>query len=591
MQIWWLSILIGCLAGILTPAIWWCLQNLVWLLQRFDPSLPTHNSFSYSVGLPLGVAGLIFFLFVLFRGFRSADGFTYFISDLHFQDGRRKVRYSFIHSLATFLLLLGQGIVGVEGVCMELLSALGSYFAQLTKLSTNQVRTLAACGATAAIAAVLGQPTAAFLFVVELLYGWGSFSFAMGTFAVTAFVAASVSQSLTSPAGMFSELFGTDGGLSLAIRTEGFDLTTVTALFCVVVVGICAALLASLTIWIHRKTDRELNGLFEGRRASDMAAPALLLRLAMWAGLTAVALYLFPQGIGTGVGILHDSLSQGFLLTVALLALALRLLMGAMAYSVVGSMGLILPTLVTGGLLGACISLVAQHFLKISSGTVALLSMGAYFSAAFGTPVAATALVFGYATGMMTNSALFLFTALLTNFGSHYLCGLMQADRLASLGLYRHGVRFRAGMCYNTLSGIQVRDAMITYVSPVPSSSSIGEAYKKLMESKFSTLPVVDTEGKMHGLVSLADFYGLNAWKKLGEESQVHSLVGVEEMVKPARVHLHPDMNLEAALSSMSDEEFVPVLEGERRYVGLLVKSDLVNLYNKEVVKKAFRRV
>jgi CBS-domain-containing membrane protein len=127
-------------------------------------------------------------------------------------------------------------------------------------------------------------------------------------------------------------------------------------------------------------------------------------------------------------------------------------------------------------------------------------------------------------------------------------------------------------------------------VSPVPRQSSIGEAYRRLMESKFSTLPVVDQEGKMHGLVSLSDFYGLNAWKKLGEESQVHSLVGVDEMVKPARVHLHPDMNLEAALTNMSDEEFVPVVEGESRYVGLLVKSDLVNLYNKEVVKKAFRR-
>jgi CIC family chloride channel protein len=542
------------------------------------------------VGLPAAVAVLLFVLFALFRGYRSADGFTYFISDLHFQDGRRKLRYSFLHGIATFLLLLGQSVLGVEGVCMEVLSALGSRFAQVAKLSTNQVRTLAACGATAAIAAVLGQPTAAFLFVVELLYGWGAFSFAMGTFAVTAFVAASVSQSLTSPSGLFSALFGTDGGLSLAIRTEGFELSLVTALFCVVVVSLCAALLAAFSIWIHRKTDQELHGLFESRRAGDVTAPAFLVRLLFWAALTAAALYLFPQAMGSGVGLLHDSLSHGYLLSLALLALALRILMGAVAYSVIGSMGLILPTLVSGGIMGACIALVGQKFLPVGSGTIALLGMGAYFSASFGTPVAATALVFGYATGMMTNSALFLFTALLTNFGAHYLCGLLQADRLASMGLYRHGVRFRAGMCYNTLSGIQVRDAMITYVSPVPSKSSIGEAYRKLMESKFSTLPVVDDQGKMYGLVSLSDFYGLNAWKKLGEESQVHSLVGVEEMVKPARVHLHPDMNLEAALSSMSDEEFVPVVEAETRYVGLLVKSDLVNLYNKEVVKKAFRR-
>jgi CIC family chloride channel protein len=595
MKIWWLSILIGCLAGVLTPAIWWCLQNVEWLLQRFDPSLQARNSLAYSIGLPAAVATMLFLFFVAFRAFRSADGFTYFISDLHFQDGRRKLRFSFLHGLGAFLLLVGQGVLGVEGVCMELLSAIGSWLAQILQLSTNQVRTLAACGATAAIAAVLGQPTAAFLFVVELLFGWTSFSFAMGTFAVTAFVAASVSQSLTSPAGIFSSLFGTDGGLSIVIRTEGFELSPETALFCVVVVSLCAALLAAATIWVFRKTDGELHGLFESRRTGDVSSPELLLRLGMWVALTAAALYLLPQAMGSGVSLLHETLSSGYLLTMALLALALRVLMGAVAYSVIGSMGLILPTLVSGGIMGACIALLAQHFLPVGavtvgSGTIALLGMGAYFSAAFGTPVAASALVFGYATGMMTNSALFLFTALLTNFGAHYLCGRLQADRLANMGLYRHGVRFRSGMCYNTLSGIQVRDAMITYVSPVPRSSSIGEAYKKLMESKFSTLPVVDEAGKMLGLVSLSDFYGLNAWKKLGEESQVHSLVGVDEMVKPARVHLNPDMNLETALSSMSDEEFVPVVEDGTRYVGLLVKSDLVNLYNKEVVKKAFRR-
>jgi H+/Cl- antiporter ClcA/predicted transcriptional regulator len=590
MQIWLLSILIGCLAGLLTPSIWWCLQNIDWLLQRFDPHAGTRVGSVYFAWLPVAMAAMVFATLALFRAFRSADAFTYFISDLHFQDGRRKMRYSVAHGLASFFLLLGQGIIGVEAVCMEMLTSVGSRLAQAMKLSTNQVRTLAASGATAAIAALLGQPTAAFIFVVELLYGWGSFSFSMGTFAVTAFVAASVSQSLSSPTGLFSSLFGTDGGLSLAIRTEGFDLNLHTALFCVVVVSVCAASLAALTIWVHRKTDQELHRLYETRRAADISSPAFLLRLVIWASLSTLSLHLFPQALGAGVGLLHDSLSQGYLLSLAALALALRILMGALTYSVIGSMGLILPTLVAGGLLGACISIVAQDFLSIGSGTVALLAMGAYFSAAFGTPVAASALVFGYATGMMTNSALFLFTALLTNFAAHYLCGRLQADRLASMGLYRHGVRFRAGMCYNTLSGIQVRDAMITYVSPVPTQSSIGEAYKKLMESKFSTLPVVNAEGKMQGLISLSDFYGLNAWKKLGEESQVHSLVGVEEMVKPARVHLQPEMNLETALASMSDEEYVPVVDGEGRYVGLLVKGDLVNLYNKEVVKKASRR-
>lgn len=590
MQIWLLSVVIGCLAGVLTPAAWWAIQEATaWVLDRLGgngPNLPM----SYVIGLPFGVACFIFLLFVGFRGFRSADGFTYFISDLHFQDGRRKIRYSILHGIGNVVFLFGQAIVGIEGFCMEVLSAIGSWAGQKAKLSANQVRTLAACGSTAAIAAVLGQPTAAFLFIVELLYGWGSISFAVGTYALTAFVAASVSQSLTSPSGIFNSVFGTDAGLSMAIRAESFELTAQTAIFCIFVVSISAALLASFTIWLHRRTDKELHDLSGTKRASDINPGAFALRLALWAMLTAAALYRFPQAMGSGSQLLQDTLSQGYLLNVALLALGLRILMGAVSYSVIGSMGLILPTLVVGGLLGASVAIIAQPYLTVSAGTVALLAMGGYFSAAFGTPVAATALVFGYASGLVTDSAIFLFTALLTNFASHFLCGLLQHDRLASMGLYRHGIRFRSGMCYNTLSGIQVRDAMVTYVTPVLTQSSIGDAYKKLMESKYSTLPVIDLQGRMKGIVSLSDFYGLDAWKRLGEQSQVHSLVGVEEMLKPARVKLSPDMNLETALKNMSDEELAPVVEADGVYVGLLVKSDLVNLYNKEVVKKAFRR-
>lgn len=589
MQIWLLACLIGGLAGLITPAAWWVIFRAgEWFYTVFN-NKAEGNSLLYAISLPTLVGVVIFLLMYIFRGFRSADGFTYFIADLHFQDGRRKVRYSFVHGLSSFLLVFGQAVVGIEGFCLEVLSAVSSRLGTYLKLTANQVRTLAACGTVSAIAAMLGQPTAAFLFVAELLYGWGSLNFSIGTCALAAFVASSVSQSLTSPSGIFGSLFGSDAGLSLAVRSESFELSTESAVVFVLAISVSAALLSAFTIWLHRKTDKDLHDLFETRRATDFSIKAFALRLALWALLTSCSLYFFPEALGVGVQLLHDSLSQGFLVKVTILAMILRILLSAMAYTVIGSMGLILPTLVLGGLLGSIISHYAHGYFAMSSGTVALLSMGAVFSASFGTPVAATALVVSYASGLVNDSALFLFAALLTNFAAHFLCGLFQKDRLASMGLYRHGIRFRNGMCYNTLSGIQVKDAMITYANPIPGESSIGDAYKKLMESKFFKLPVIGAESDLKGMVSLADFYGLDAWKKLGEESQVHHLVGVNELMKPARDVLSPEMNLESALLSMKDEELLPVVESGK-YVGLLMKSDLVNLYNKEVVKKAFRR-
>jgi chloride channel protein, CIC family len=582
---WLLAVGIGLLAGLLTPACWWVVLQLRTFLGGVGEGT---GSPMIWFGVPIGVALFIFLLFLGFRGFRSADGFTYFISDLHFQDGRRKLRYSLLHGIAALAMKVGQGLVGIEAFCMEILSAAGSSLAQRFRLSANQVRALAACGATAAIAAVLGQPAAAFLFVVELLYGWGSISFSVGAFALTAIVASSVSQSLTSPNGLFASVVQSDGGLSMALRSESFQLGPLPALAAVVMVGLSSGFLAIGTLWLYRRTDQELHRLLGTKKGQDLNAQSFALRIAIWSLLTGFALWQFPAATGTGIAFLHESLSQSQPWVVIGLVLLARVLLAAISYSALGSMGLILPILVGGSLLGAFLAPILQSQWQVSSATIALLAMGGYFSAIFGTPIAATVLVVGYSS--YSDSAIFLFTALAINFVAHYLVGLFHSDRLATLGLYRHGIRFRNGMCFNTLSGIEVRDAMLTSVSPIPFSSSLGEAYRRLVSSKYPTLPVVAEDGILKGVVSLADFYGLDAWRRLGEESQVHALVGVEELVKPTPAELRPEMNLETALGAMTDSEFLPVVDQSKRYVGVLLRSDLVNLYNKEVVTKALRK-
>ena len=560
MLIWVLAVLIGALAGFIIPGSWWIFEKIgegIGLLGT-EPA----QNWQYCLYLPFAMAAIVYVLNYFFRASRSADGFTYFISDLHFQDGRRKLRFSLVHGLASFALSVGQGIVGIEGFCLEFLSALGSRLGSWFDLSANQIRTLAACGATATMAALLGQPVAALLFVVEVLYGWGSISFAIGAYAVTAFMATSVAQSLKSTKGIFHTVLGFDASYIFSVRGDYFEISFETAVACFVLVGLGSALLAILVIWTTQRTDKELHHLFESKRGEQLSHKAFACRLLLWASLTSFSLYFFTNSLGQGVSILKDSLSEEFPLKLAVLLLFLRIFMGAISYSVIGSMGLILPNLVIGGLLGASISIAVKSLFPLSGGTFALLGMGAYFSASFGTPVAATALVFGLASGLLSESALFLFTALTTNFLAHYLCGFVFSDRLCTIGLYRHGIRFRDGMCFNTLSGIQVKDAMIRNIAPIAKENSIGDAYKLVMDSRFSQLPVVEGE-KYLGMVSLADFYGLETWRRLDSGSQVHNLVGVEEMMKTTHVHVNPEMNLESALEHMHDEEIVPVLEGE----------------------------
>ncbi len=591
MILWLLAILMGVLAGVTVPALWAALASIqeFFSTRAFLGPLaadPLGSAVLLSFGSGLAVA----FIMVAFRGFRSADGFTYFISDLHFQEGRRKLRFSILHGMSVFFMLLGGGVVGIEGFGLEVFSALGSYFGLTGKLPPSYIRILAACGATATLAAVLGQPIAAFLFVGELLFGRGHRFFSFGPYAVSAFVASSVSQNLASPLGWFPSVLANDGGFFLAVRGETGDLSWYGGLLSALAVAAVASLVAWANIWLHRKTDAEFHSLFSTRRASDISPLAFLLRIVFWAAITTAVLVKIPHVAGTGVDLIQSLMSRDGVVLSILVIIGLRMFLSTVAYSVLGSMGLILPTLVLGALTGILVhSFVGAH-LEVAPSATILLATGAVFSACFGTPVAATALLLGYSEGIVSDNAVFLFSAFLGNFLAHFLTGFVESDRLTTMGLYRHGIRFRNGMCFNTLSSVSVEDAMLSHVGAIPKASSLREAYKRLMDSRYLKLPVVDVDGKLSGVISLADFYGLEAWKKLGDESQVHDLVGVEELMRPPVARLSKEMTLESALTKMSDEDIAPVVDAEGKYSGILLRSDLENLYNKEVVKKAFRR-
>lgn len=573
MAIWICAILLGAIAGFLTPLLWFILQNLEILSSSYPNFI-----------WPLVAASVACALVAATRTFRSADGFTYLISDIHFQDGKRKTRFSLVHSLANFCVLAGKGVVGIEGIFIELLSVLGSFLGQKAKLSATQMRTLAACGITASIAAVLGQPLVAVLFVVELLYG--TISYSIGVHALCAFVASGVALTVTAPDAWLGSVSSNDNGLSNALWTvtQSLDLKSAAlSLLLIPVIGIVAAAL----VWLYRKTDAELYGLFGLAKKRDLRFSDLVVRVGIWAVLTSVTLSLFPQVLSRDF--VADSFSQIYPWPVLLLAVFLMSTLGAFSYAAFGSMGLLTPVLLIGALAGNVLSLVLEKVQMVGEfGSLALLCMSGLFAAAFGAPVTATALAFGYTANSLSDNAILLFTSMLINFGAHFVCGKIQKERLSTIGLYRHGIRFRSGMCFNTLSLIQVKDAMITYVDPIPANLSLGDAFQKLMASKFSTLPVVGEKGEVKGTVSLADFYGLDSWRKLGDKTQIHSLLGLEEMIKPARISLLPEMNLETALRKMGDEDVSLVVNDKSEYCGLLVRTDLVNLYNKEVVKKAF---
>ncbi len=173
------------------------------------------------------------------------------------------------------------------------------------------------------------------------------------------------------------------------------------------------------------------------------------------------------------------------------------------------------------------------------------------------------------------------------NFSVHYFVGLFAEDRLPTMGLQKMGLRFRDGLCFNTFSPIIVRDAMLSWVQPIGKNDSLGAAYSMLLKSRFTSLPITDNDKKLVGMLSLSDFQDLEAWRSMDHDSQVAELMGIEDIMQPIRAKVASNMQLDKALHYMRDEDIVPVTEPKsEKFIGLLQRSDLENVYNKDVLKR-----
>ncbi|WP_243683934.1 CBS domain-containing protein [Methanosarcina barkeri] len=123
---------------------------------------------------------------------------------------------------------------------------------------------------------------------------------------------------------------------------------------------------------------------------------------------------------------------------------------------------------------------------------------------------------------------------------------------------------------------------MITSVQTVSEDKSV-EILEALMKaSRHIGFPVVDSKGKLSGIVTLSDLRNKvkpgDVGKKIGE-------IATRE-VEVA----YPDETLDTALKRLASKQIgrLPVVDREdkTKLLGIITRSDIVNAYNKKVVEK-----
>lgn len=115
---------------------------------------------------------------------------------------------------------------------------------------------------------------------------------------------------------------------------------------------------------------------------------------------------------------------------------------------------------------------------------------------------------------------------------------------------------------------------------------TIRQGLEKLKHTTYTAVPVIDTEDRYVGVVSLGDFL----WKILDSNEQLENVTmkHVEQLtlrdviqhgrVKPVCI----DTNMEQLLGQAQVQNFVPVIDDRSVFIGIITRSDIIKYFVKK---------
>jgi CIC family chloride channel protein len=290
--------------------------------------------------------------------------------------GRVDFRAAVYSAVVSAVSLGGGASAGREGPAVHLGAAFASMWSKTLDLSAREGRTLAACGAGAAVAASFNAPIAGAVFAFEVVLG----HYALRTMAPVA--AASIAGALIARAHLGDQ----PAFLMPDISTASYYDFPAAAVLGVVAAGVAIVFMRVTLLGLDRAP----------RLARSIGLP-------IWAlppiggvllGLLAVR---FPEVLGVGYEPTARALADDFALGALLTLLALKIVATAASIACRFGSGVFSPSIYLGAMTGAAFGAVlalAPGDLFASAPFFAVVGMGAVAGAVLGAPLSTTLIVF-----------------------------------------------------------------------------------------------------------------------------------------------------------------------------------------------------
>ncbi len=479
------------------------------------------------------------------------DGVPETSAALTVRAGYLPTRAFFVKILATTLTVGGGGSAGREGPMVQIGGTVGSKVGRWAGLGEDQIRSLVAAGAGAAIGASFNAPIAGMLFALEVI---------LGAFAIrhlNAVVVASVTAAVTS-----RSIVGSDRILT----AFAFQLEDARELFLYAVLGLLAVVVGIIFLELVDRAER----LNLGSRVPGW------LRAALFGVAVAAIALIDPQILGDGqdfVASLVRPVEENAQVWGILIGLSLmKIVATAFTLGGHGSGGAFMPSLFIGAALGSGFGeLLAPMwgFSTLRPGAFAVVGMAAAFAAIARAPLTSILIVFEITGDYGLVLPLMLATSLAT-----FVADRWHPTSVYTMALRRMGIQPLRPAEVDLLDTINVGQVMTRTAPCIEPEATTAEAQGLLDRSRHHGLAVTDDD-RLVGLLAVSDIV------RAGGPSDQTS---VGEVMTPSPVTVTEETQVSAALERMAALGVgrLPVVEADdpARLVGMFRREDAVRAYH-----------
>lgn len=465
-------------------------------------------------------------------------------------------RVAAIKALVSSICIGSGGSVGREGPIVQISSALGSSLGQLFRLSEDKKRILIACGAAGGIAATFNAPLAGIFFALEVIlreYGTRYFS---------SVVLSAVSATVISRTFL---------GSSPAFVTPPYQLLSSWHILFYFVLGF----LAAITGWVFIKLLYKCEDIFDAIKMPSFIKPAL-------GGLILGVIGLhFPQIFGVGYPSIEQTLNGQMTPILILELVGLKILATSLTLGSGGSGGVFAPSLFIGAMLGSSFgSLLHLIFpeIPVSIGAYALVGMAAVFAGAAQAPISAILILFE-----MTGDYKIMLPLMIACVISTLVLKGISRESIYTLKLIRRGIDILKLKRNDLMEKIRVSEAMFRNLITISESTSVRDAALMLKSSSHRGFPVLDSNGRLKGIVTHQDIN--NALNSGKDKMEVAAIMTVNLIVS------YPEETLKDALEKLGEKDIgrIPVVDHDdpEHMIGLITRKGIITAYNKELLRQS----